>query len=169
MSPLFTRDEIRRQLREQNVGEAAIERALALQFGDPMPVVAPPAVTWPLTFTLPWSALVSDNRKYAPAVRNGASRLLLRPEYRAAKEKARSVARAAMGDVMPCLESMTLTARVWVPDHRPGHDVCNFAKCLCDALNGVVYRDDAQLHRVTWERAGVDVDRPRAEITVTPV
>jgi hypothetical protein len=38
-----------------------------------------------------------------------------------------------------------------------------------DALEGVVYTKDRWLDDVRWYRAGVDVDAPRAEITISPI
>ncbi len=38
-----------------------------------------------------------------------------------------------------------------------------------DAMEGVAYANDAQLHDVHWINRGADVDRPRAELTITPL
>jgi Holliday junction resolvase RusA-like endonuclease len=124
--------------------------------------------------TLPWSALVSDNRKYAAALRGkGVPMLIHTEQYRNAKKAAKARAVDAMtveGQRFPPLaRPLALVARVWVPDNRHGHDVANFAKCAHDALEGIVYSKDEWLHDVRWIRAGVDVDRPRAEIEVAPL
>ncbi len=66
---------------------------------------------------------------------------------------------------MPLNIPLTLHACVYVPDERP-HDVCNFAKCCHDALQRIVYTNDGRLYATYWERSGVDVDAPRAEITI---
>jgi Holliday junction resolvase RusA-like endonuclease len=63
---------------------------------------------------------------------------------------------------------LRLEARVYVPDNRV-HDVVNFSKCVHDALKGTVFTDDQWLHDVRWIRAGVDVDAPRCELTITPL
>jgi Holliday junction resolvase RusA-like endonuclease len=57
-----------------------------------------------------------------------------------------------------------------VPDNHPRrHDAVNFAKCTHDALEKLVYTTDHWLYDVRWIRAGVDVDHPRAELTITPL
>jgi Holliday junction resolvase RusA-like endonuclease len=38
-----------------------------------------------------------------------------------------------------------------------------------DAMSGICYDDDAQVWKETWERAGVDKENPRIEITVKPL
>lgn len=125
---------------------------------------------FPIRLTIPWSGLVSDNKKYAPAyTRGGSPRLVLQHDYREAKKKAARIARTVMAGREPIdAVPLELYARVWVPDRRRGHDTANFAKCLCDALEGIVYANDEWLHRTVWERAGVDVDRPRAEVEIRP-
>lgn len=173
--PQMTREEMRRSLRAQGVGDGLIDRVIAHEFGDadPSPAATVAVLAWPLRFTVPWSALVSDNRKYgAQIVRNGSTqfpKLSLSEQYRSAKAKARQLATRAMEGAGPTDEPLAITARVYVPDNRPGHDVCNFAKCLLDAMQGVVYWNDAQVHRALWERAGVDVDAPRAELEIAPL
>lgn len=179
---LLTRDEIIRGLVAQGVPRDKAARAADEQLGAEtgsigvtLTETAPDpaaAVMLPLHLVLPWSALVSDNRKYAPTARrdsNGQAHplLILRQEYREAKAKARSIARDALpAGVEPIAAPIALTARVFVPDNRR-HDVVNFAKCVQDAFTEVVYADDCWLYANHWLRAGVDVDRPRAEITIT--
>jgi Holliday junction resolvase RusA-like endonuclease len=36
-------------------------------------------------------------------------------------------------------------------------------------MAGTIFEDDSQLHDVRWIRAGVDVDAPRCELTITPL
>lgn len=134
--------------------------------GGAAPVIVPdelPAITWPIRLRLPWSLLVSDNEKYG--VING--RMLITSRYRQAKATIAARARDLIGEVEPARHPVALEALVWVPDNRP-HDVPNFGKCVHDALEGVVYVKDSWLHGAHWKRAGVDVDSPRAEITITP-
>ncbi len=69
----------------------------------------------------------------------------------------------------PLAMPLSLRARVYLPDNRPGHDVANFAKCCHDGLERAVYVKDEWLHRIAWERAGVDIDGPRAEIEIAPL
>lgn len=138
--------------------------------------IAPP-ITFPVRIVLPWSMLVSDNeREKASAVRgkNGTvqPRKLLTPKYKAAREKIVEKARAAMVEdgyeFAPLDRAVSLYARVWVPDNRL-HDVKNFSKGVEDALEKIVYTNDKWVWRSTWERAGVCVDAPRAEIEIAPI
>lgn len=129
----------------------------------------PPLVAWPVTFTIPWSALISDNRKYSAAyTKTRRPKLLLTPAYREAKRRVAELAREAMHGAEPVAVPVALHARVWVPDRRAGHDVANFAKCCHDAFEHVIYTKDEWLYDPRWTRMGVDVDRPRAELTITP-
>jgi Holliday junction resolvase RusA-like endonuclease len=167
-------DEIERGLIAQGVPREKA-RVIALRAPvDGNPLAKPPkgtiearGVAFPLALILPWSALVSDNAKYAPAYgKRGQPKMVLRPRYREAKKKTAGLAREIMAGAEPLATPLALSARVWVPDNRVGHDVANFAKCCHDALEKVVYVKDEWLYRITWERAGVDVDRPRAELTI---
>lgn len=119
---------------------------------------------WPVSLRIPWSALVSDNAKYG--VVNG--KLIAQKPYRAAKKAIASLAQDAMVGRLPAECPLSLHARVWMPDNRR-HDLTNSCKIVHDALEGTIYTDDVWLHRVTWERAGVDVDAPRAELTISPL
>jgi Holliday junction resolvase RusA-like endonuclease len=161
-----------------------IKRALARQYGITVDAhgvakllnAQPPrqatnsprgTVTLPLRFTLPWSALVSDNRKYTAAYTStNRPKLILTPQYRDAKKKARDIVQAIIGNASPVSIPLSLHAKVWVPDNRPGHDVANFAKCCHDALEEVIYTKDEWLHKITWERAGVSVDAPHVSIEI---
>lgn len=153
--------------------EQARRRALA-SGASPLPEHVITAAVWPIRFVLPWSALVSDNDKYAATLTRSSTgtqfpRLLLTPRYRAAKAKAHVIARDAMSGAQPAACPLALVARVWVPDNRPGHDVSNFAKCCHDALEGAVVTKDEWLHDIRWMRVGVCVDQPRAEIEIRPL
>jgi hypothetical protein len=176
-SPLMTEEElVRSMMRTTGMPR---ERALVIVRSQPSarraaPLTVPtspapaPAIEWPLRLTLPWSHLVSDNDKYTPALRDGRAVLVLTPEYREAKRQTRQLAERKLGDAAPVAFPLSIEARVWVPDNMRAHDVCNFAKCCHDALEGVVYTKDRWLYRTAWNRAGVDVDAPRAEILIQP-
>lgn len=180
MADELTPDEVERALMRQFPGiNARRARELAQRSTHavtPSAPAEPPTpkrpVILPLKFTLPWSALVSDNDKYSPAMRRSAKGelypvLILTSAYRDAKAKARRLAKEATGGAAPLAIPLALHARVWVPNSRPGHDVCNFAKCAHDAFESVVYVTDEWLYDPRWTRIGVDVDAPRAEITIT--
>jgi len=47
-------------------------------------------------------------------------------------------------------------------------DIPNSPKSLCDALNGVVYKDDFQIHKMTFNRK-LDRKNPRVYIVVEKV
>lgn len=133
-------------------GVALVERSLAV-------------LTLPITIVLPWSALCSDNIRHTIG---GGPRpqLVLEARYRQAKQKTATIARAVVGDVRAVAFPLALHARVYVPDNRV-HDCGNFRKGITDALASIIYANDKQLYRETWERAGVDVDAPRAEILIS--
>ena len=123
---------------------------------------------WPFRFVLPWSHLVSDNRKYGAIVKHGSPKLIHTAEYREAKRLARIAARRAWGDVSPYADGLLeLTARVFFPNDYRKRDAHNFQKCAHDALKGIVIEDDDILVP-RWIPAGVDVDAPRAELTLHP-
>lgn len=193
MTEPMTADEQRNALAALGVPAPLIERALkpqtftvggmAVEIDDTRTSssnyvhIDPRMLRFPIRLVLPWSHLVSDNDKYGATItrhKHGGTfpRLILTSEYRDAKLKARAVARVAMtvdGLLFAPLERpLRLLARVWVPNNRV-HDVVNFSKCCHDALEGAVYTKDSWLHDVQWQKAGVDVDHPRAEITIEPL
>jgi len=133
-----------------------------------------PELRFPIRITLPWSALCSDNvREKASLIYvkgKPTPRKLMTAMYRLARAKVVAHARAAMtveGTVfLPLTMPVALVARVYVPDERI-HDVCNFSKGVHDAIQHIVIVNDSQLYDTRWVRAGVDVDRPRAELEIT--
>ena len=176
----MTPDEIERALRRQfpNLRDDRIDAALGRVRGgaDGEEDEALRAlITFPLRFSLPWSALCSDNEREVATLYmvhgKPAPRKVLSARAKLAMQKTREKAREAIGTglVMPAAVPLQLVARVWVPDNRQTNDVANFAKCCHDALQKLVYVNDYWLHRVTWERAGVDTDAPRAELEIKPL
>lgn len=169
MSLTMSPDEIVKSLVAQGVPRKAAERAAgnppAVEFmqviGEPLP--------FPIRLTVPWSALVSENRRFA----SRGSRIFMTAEYKAARAKLKTVALAAMtasdGVLFgPLARPLSLVARVWFPDHRV-HDAPNFAGATHNALTKIVFVDDQWLYDTRWIRAGVDVDHPRAEMEIGPV
>lgn len=172
MSAALKPDEIVRALQAQGVPREKAELyamggAVRLSLTPPSVVVA---LTFPFRLTLPWSALCSDNYREEASltVRGGKTfpRKVMSARYKAAREKTRALAKEIVGDAVAVAQPLAIHARVFVPDEHP-HDVCNFAKVCHDALEGIVYRNDRWLYRTLWERVGVDVDAPRAEIEIT--
>ena len=170
----FSRDDQLRLLQQQYGVDAKRAAVLlgareAVQAPLEAPVVSRAVIPLPLRFTLPWTALVSDDAKYAPAYTStNRPRLILKRGYRDAKRKARRIAQQVVGNARPLSVPLQLYVRVWLPDNRPGHDTANFAKCCHDAFEKVIYANDQWLYRTIWERAGVDPDRPRADIEIRP-
>lgn len=143
--------------------DAELLAMLAQKQGRGLTVLAA-GVPMPLRVRIPWSALVSDNDKYTVAH----GKLVLTDPYRAAKKAIGNAGADAMGGFPHLDGPLSLTARVWMPDNRP-HDLTNFCKVVHDGLEKVVYRADSQLYDVRWIRAGVDVDAPRCELTISPL
>lgn len=174
VSAELSRDEKVRALIAQGVpaakAEALFPALKLLPHNQAAPTIA--ALAFPLHLTLPWSSLCSDNFREAASLtlRGGKPfpRKVLTARYKAARDAVREIAKGIVGDALAVECPLHLRALVYVPDARP-HDVCNFAKGVHDALEGIVYRNDRWLYRVQWERAEIDVDRPRAELTITPL
>ncbi len=182
-SPRFTFEEIVKSMTDLGVPREKAEWQARLECGlppvargyavdtDPVPCFAPdaPSIALPLRFTLPWSALCSDNyhEKASLTIRKGKPfpRKILDARYKAARDKTADIVRGIAANGTPLAQPLALHAMVYVPDERP-HDPCNFAKCCLDSLQRIVYASDRWVYDVRWIRAGVDVDAPRAEITV---
>lgn len=130
--------------------------------------MTPPLV---VTLTLPWSLLLPDNHRLMPVVRkiNGraTATLITAPEYRTAKSAAAaSIAQQWGFHNVPWTGPVQLHALLWFPDARK-RDAGNYRKMLGDALTGVAVEDDSQIHRETWERAGLDRTNPRVVIELS--
>ena len=170
---LLSVDEQISAMRRANVSERAIERwkrDRGLE-GQPDPVAC--VLRWPLHFTIPWSALCSDNYRYQASMVTGSNgqkqpRMVLTARYAAARDAIEHIVRSAVDGAQPAEQPLFLHAQVWTPDRR-AHDCANFCKVVHDAMEKIVFTNDRWLHRVLWENVGVDVDRPRAEITVVPL
>lgn len=180
--PSMTAEEMRSALKAQGVPSDRVEWLISREFGRDAAIstnyvqTVGRELTFPIRITLPWSHLVSDNDKYGATIRGTMGsyhpKLILSAKYREAKAATQKKAREAMtvegSRFDPLARPLSLYARVWVPDERP-HDVANFAKCCHDGIEKIVVANDRWLYRVVWERAGVDVDAPRAEIEITPL
>lgn len=118
--------------------------------------------------SLPWSAVLHDNHKHVAIVSKGHARLILSPQYRATKERARYYVLKAMQGHALFLGDVHLTATVWMPDNRR-RDAGNYRKLLTDVCSGIVYADDSQLTTEIWHRGGIDREHPRIDLTLTPV
>jgi Holliday junction resolvase RusA-like endonuclease len=120
-----------------------------------------------LRLCLPWSMLVSDNARHAPAKnRRGDARIILGREYRHARREGVRLVRSQVGSTPPLTGRCRLTALFIAPNAHVRRDVANYSKLVHDVLTGLVYVDDSQLDWVEWRRGAPDIDRPRLEITV---
>jgi hypothetical protein len=162
----LTFDEMVREMVHRGIPRIKAERAAGLKLGingQPTPDRAPRVIlALPLVIVAPWTTLVSENRRFAAHQ----SRIVMTVEYKNARTKLREIARALVGNAQPLECPLKLEARVWFPDKRV-HDAPNFAGATHNALKDVIYTDDRWLHFASWEFAGIDPDRPRAEILIS--
>lgn len=115
--------------------------------------------------TLPWAAVLHDNHRFI-AIRMGrGARLSASPEYREKKAVAETLLCAQWHHTPKMIGNLRLHARCYFPDRRR-RDSGNYRKMLTDSLSGIAYTDDSQLISETWERAGIDKENPRIEITI---
>lgn len=120
-----------------------------------------------LLIRLPWSCLVADNEKYAPALRGKRAVMILTAKYRAGKKKAERLVAEQISSTSLFVGPCALQATLFEPNRHVRRDVTNYAKLVHDALIGRAYLDDSQLYDVRWIRGPVDVDAPRLDLSVT--
>lgn len=119
-----------------------------------------PAPPIEIRIVLPFEILCPDNDKFG-VIRG---MMINTKRYRRAKKAIRNAAREQY--LGPILEvPVALVGRVWFPGDTG--DAPNFGKAVHDALEQVIYPNDRLLHDARWIRAGVDPDRPRAELMIT--
>jgi hypothetical protein len=156
--------------RERTGQELVLDGSVPIATNDrqkPEPARNATAITWPVRLTLPWSTLISDNDKFRAMLRGDQAIMVIKRPYREAGERIHQLATSKLGGAQLAAEPLQAIARVWFPDNNV-RDMTNWSKLVFDSLEGAVYENDRWLHRVIWERAGVDVDAPRAELTITP-
>ena len=120
----------------------------------------------PVSLALPWSSLLPDNRKYA----SNTGVVWTTKEYRAAKAKAVDAIRDQLPpDWSPIAVPVAFRLVLIEPNRHRRRDLLNYQKLICDALKGLVYADDSLIDDHHWTRGTPDIDRPRAEITVTTI
>jgi Holliday junction resolvase RusA-like endonuclease len=86
---------------------------------------------------------------------------------RTAEHEARKALRRAMGNRVPyTFGDVDVHMEFWLAG-RPRLDFDNLAKLVCDAANGIVWRDDAQI-REARVRRHFDADQPRTLFAVRP-
>ncbi len=118
-----------------------------------------------LIFSVPWSALCSDNRKYVTGY-------VLSREYRESKAfiAALSVAAAKKQQWACTLERVSLTVQIREPDKRR-RDI-NFSKNLKDGITmgAAIWEDDSQVREECWamlDHLPRSKDTAGATITIT--
>jgi Holliday junction resolvase RusA-like endonuclease len=106
----------------------------------------------------------STNHIYKNTCRGGFANTYLSAEGKQLKRDYNLEARSQWGRRKPITEEVELWIRLFFGTKRRA-DIDNFHKLSLDALSGVVYADDSQIHALHVER---DYDKadPRIEIEV---
>jgi len=120
------------------------------------------------TIILPWKFCAQANHRLMPVIRGGRAIVITAPPYRQAKESAELSIKRQWGRRAILTAPLAVIARCYFPDRRR-RDASNLSKMLGDAMSGIVYEDDSQVHRETYERTGIDRANPRVVITITPL
>lgn len=128
-----------------------------------------------LTITLPWDILCPDNQKSIPIIRGRRPASVPNPKYRRSKM---AIGREACGELagfalqrpLWALDTrLWLAAYAYLPDARKT-DPINYAKGVCDALEGIVYVNDNQIvMNGPWCNMGIDRENPRLVIRIQEV
>ena len=115
--------------------------------------------------TIPWKHVASSNQRHAR--RGGRAHSW---QYKRAKEAIHLHALNQIRGERPHYPVGTLHASIacFPPDARK-RDVTNLPKGILDALEGVMYDNDAQVVSLHVWRAEVDRDEPRVEVDVVPL
>jgi Holliday junction resolvase RusA-like endonuclease len=159
----------------QAEGKRRSERARrGLPLHDDRPHAAPPGpIVRPtvafMRFVIPWSYLVTDNAKYAPALRGTKPAMILTDAYRAASKRIHQEALNQLDGAGWFVDPVSLQGVLFEPNQTAQRDITNYCKVVHDALEGVAYKNDRQIWRAVWERGPIDIDRPRLELTVRPL
>lgn len=114
---------------------------------------------------IPWSALAHDNHRLMPVKMGHGLRLIATPDYRLAKAACEGYFLKQWHEPM-LVGSLAILGTLWFPDARK-RDAGNYRKCLTDAMTGIVYSDDSQLHDERWIFGGIDREQPRVELEIT--
>jgi hypothetical protein len=140
-----------------------------LPFDEPRPIEG-------VVIVLPWSSLVTDNNRQAWV----GTRMMTTKEYKLAKQRAVDAIETQIGDTLPSdllaagwqplfASPVAITVMLFEPNRSAKRDLLNYQKLICDAMTGIVYADDSLIDDAHFTRGAPDIDRPRAEITVTPI
>lgn len=114
----------------------------------------------PCQITLPWTALVPDNRRFTAGRGH-----ILTTRYRNGKELCHLLAMTQVKSRPAYPKApVWLHLNFYMPDRRR-RDPNNLLKSIADALEGIVYTDDMQITKLSWVNTGVAADHPRVEIS----
>lgn len=119
-------------------------------------------MTAPIAFTY-HGAPVSSNAAYR---RSRQGRMFMAPVAKDYKRDLALCARLAMKGAPPIEGPYSITIRPFFPSRR--FDLASVEKLTSDALQGIVVTNDRNARRIVLEW-GLDRERPRVEIEVTPV
>jgi Holliday junction resolvase RusA-like endonuclease len=144
-----TRAETRQAMKSAGKGRA-------FSLGE-LPGIDAPIMRAGVALSLPWSTLHSINGMFT----------IVGKEYQGAKARAREKLAAQLEERKPLECRVAVDVVLVCPDRRP-RDLDNYEKLIYDSLKGLAYRDDSLIDDKRIRRA-IDVDRPRADITVTPL
>ena len=117
-----------------------------------------------MKISIPFEHCVSKRDKYTKW-RGG--KIALSEKYRSAKLAVNYIARAQRARGAGPLDGpVELHGVVWFPTgHR--RDIHNYIQLIADAIEGVAYENDNQIHRLVWERGGIDRERPRIDLSIS--
>jgi Holliday junction resolvase RusA-like endonuclease len=116
-------------------------------------------------FTFPYELVVPVNARQT--VRRGSNRIISTTRYRDRKNAMRLLAQTQYKG-NPIEGPVRASVQVWFPDRRR-RDIQNILKQPLDAIEGVAYTDDCNIHLLSVLRAGVSKGNPRIEVNVTPM
>lgn len=124
---------------------------------------------WELRLWIDYEHLATDNSRLQPVpTKNGSgARMVISPAYKAKREAIRTLA-AGYWSGGRYGGPVAAEVDVWLPP-RSRLDTTNLNKCIWDALEGVVVKDDRQFVDVTIrEQTRSERDRPGVRVVVRP-
>lgn len=116
-----------------------------------------------IRLTLPIPPSVNSYWRSTVNRRSGLAKVLISQEGRRFKTRCQMLAQMQCSE--PINVKVAVTATVYFGDRR--RDLDNVMKPLFDALEGVVYRNDRQIHEIHFRKA-LDRQNPRIEMEIEP-
>lgn len=139
-----------------------VERERWLSLSKPRPRVK----LW-----LPWNSCFPNNRRlsiFTPKGHNKRAMLIHAPDYRQAKTFAEFNLKGQWAHRARIQGPVHIVGHGYFPDLRQ-RDAGNYSKLFLDALTGIAYDDDSQVHDERWLFAGIDRLNPRFELYIGPL